>query len=1613
MNDELPPEPARRTVRVRGHAAARSLLVVAAALSVVAALLSPAPAAQAAPAAPVADAAPASLRPALSITPAASTTAASDSLSPAPDAHAVAALVAAEAAAVTAQASGFSDVADTSVHQPAVEALAGDGVFDGTECGQGLFCPGEPILRWVMAVWLVRVLDGADPAADSSRFDDVDAAQWWSPYVERLADLGVTQGCSTEPVRFCPHSAVTRAQMASFLVRAFDLSTGPPAGFTDVNADSVHYANINALAESGVTQGCATDEFCPRRDTTRAQMATFLHRGSRWAVDREAVAVAASVALGALPDTATVAASARQIQVSWPEAAAVAGSPMAGYEVQWRSGGQGWDLERRRVVVELSYVIGGLDDGVTYTIRVRPAAVETAEVTGASIIAGEGSAPTAEIVEAPAEVDESLEISTLDGPVRFMMGDGPVWPAAVSVPIDTERLSAGRALFLMYYYEPLNLWLPVPGAVFDAEASTVSAQVEFTGTFTAIAGRSVPSLTDSQIGAIGEAVRAVAAGQSAPGNAAFDLFNGEPEAVRALDPVQVPQYARAVLDASAELPDGTFPDWVLVLFAVVAEAGSPDAPASPRSPSVSSVELRTLQPGRGSAGSALLAALAVGYESLLAAIRLPDLPDLEDAASWLYYQGQDKLAGNRGDAPQCQRSLPLWISEIIVTEDRNAPVLVCGEEVGDSLHLKIASNRGYPMRADVGFSFEIVDSGFNHTYGQALAEVLATNDAIYLPGAAGGSPRRHERTITLRIPHENRTNDEQLRINFYPDPLALFLKELINLNAAGGGVPPSVAQAVWICVLPLYLAIDHTIKNIRSLTLPKEIAYLEARLENATKYWITCLESEYDPDYLADTQGFISTVIDHATGLNLMAFLQTGVSMSSNFLDIYADEGGALVAVSIDGEAVPGTGPDQYAEPFSPIAAGDAHTCALGDLDPYYLRYTGVESRTVSCWGDNRHGQTNAPSLIIPSFTAVAAGVYHSCALETKGTITCWGLNDRGQAYPPASNDFKGLTSGDLHTCALRTDNTITCWGDNSSGQADAPGGEFVAVSAGGTHSCAVRTNGTISCWGRILPKQPGGASKRTFNAVSSGDAHSCGLRTDDTITCWGGGTIFWGEAVAPAGTFTAVTAYGDSACGLRTNGDIACWGKLTQPEPHFEIAAEHKGPFDAVTLGRLHMCARRMKGAQPPQVTDGSIWCDGNNDRGQTDPPGADDDNTQPDDTTNDTTQSPSHTLDLFGSGGHGCTIRTNGTVTCWGGLIFSGEADAPAGTFTTISTGGGYACGLITNGSITCWGYNGQGQTEAPAGSYRAISASSSHTCAIRTNGTITCWGVRNEGSRPFYAGTDIPAGTFTSISVGLTGACAIRTNNTLTCWGETRLVDAPAGTFTAISVGLFHACAIRTNSTLTCWGSHYSLTSDGPAGNYTAISAGFVYTCAIRTDNTITCWGVGNRDSYAPTGSYKAISVGDYTCATRTDNTITCWANFGFTEPDQSNRQFVPSGMDGRTVTVAQGGPGPTEVGPGQGIPCGPNTPTCRYLDVELRNFAPGTYTVSCSHDGWGDFGPSTFWTFSITVDANGSASSSGPCFLNFARLTGNGAYVTVSKAGTDTVRSRKLGLSWTAP
>ncbi len=174
---------------------------------------------------------------------------------------------------------GYSDLDGAGPHRAGIEELAELGVLEGTDCAPGEFCPSAPLERWVMAVWLVRVLDRANPDPFANRFTDVDSDEWWPPYVERLAVLGVTAGCDTSPLRYCPTESVTRSQMATFLTRAFGLEPAPPFGFADTEGD-YHIASIDALAAAGITVGCATGplRYCPNASVTRAQMATFLTR---------------------------------------------------------------------------------------------------------------------------------------------------------------------------------------------------------------------------------------------------------------------------------------------------------------------------------------------------------------------------------------------------------------------------------------------------------------------------------------------------------------------------------------------------------------------------------------------------------------------------------------------------------------------------------------------------------------------------------------------------------------------------------------------------------------------------------------------------------------------------------------------------------------------------------------------------------------------------------------------------------------------------------------------------------------------------------------------------------------------------------------------------------------------------------------------------------------------------------------------------------------------------------------------------------------------------------------------------------------------------------------
>ncbi len=194
-------------------------------------------------------------------------------------------------AAATEEEGFFTDSAEAGGLQAAVDTLAEWGYFEDTECDTDMFCPWDPVDRWVMAVWLVRAFGYKPYNTDTSRFADVSADEWWSPYAERIARLEITIGCKTDPPSYCPDRAVTRGEMATFLVRTLKIEEAPSAGFVDTGGDT-HEAAIDALAAAGITAGCSTDplKYCPDRPVARAEMATFLHRAIRTS-DRAILAV--------------------------------------------------------------------------------------------------------------------------------------------------------------------------------------------------------------------------------------------------------------------------------------------------------------------------------------------------------------------------------------------------------------------------------------------------------------------------------------------------------------------------------------------------------------------------------------------------------------------------------------------------------------------------------------------------------------------------------------------------------------------------------------------------------------------------------------------------------------------------------------------------------------------------------------------------------------------------------------------------------------------------------------------------------------------------------------------------------------------------------------------------------------------------------------------------------------------------------------------------------------------------------------------------------------------------------------------------------------------------
>lgn len=115
-----------------------------------------------------------------------------------------------------------------------------------------------------------------------SIFFDVPSYHWAWNYIERLYSTGITNGCGSNPLIYCPETSVTRAEMAVFLLKGIHGSSySPPVaggstGFGDVSTNYWAASWIKQLAADGITGGCGGGQYCPDSPVTRAEMAVFL-----------------------------------------------------------------------------------------------------------------------------------------------------------------------------------------------------------------------------------------------------------------------------------------------------------------------------------------------------------------------------------------------------------------------------------------------------------------------------------------------------------------------------------------------------------------------------------------------------------------------------------------------------------------------------------------------------------------------------------------------------------------------------------------------------------------------------------------------------------------------------------------------------------------------------------------------------------------------------------------------------------------------------------------------------------------------------------------------------------------------------------------------------------------------------------------------------------------------------------------------------------------------------------------------------------------------------------------------------------------------------------------
>jgi hypothetical protein len=182
----------------------------------------------------------------------------------------------------------FADVPLTHPFYRYIEAFYRAGITSGCSQSPKLYCPDNQVTRAEMAVFIERAKGNFNPQPNpSGMFSDVPypGIESFTPFIEQFYNDGITTGCSSNPLKYCPQNNVNRAEMATFIERAighFNPQPNPSGMFADVPYPGLEGLTkfIEQFYNDGITTGCQQNPlmYCPANKVTRAEMAVFIVR---------------------------------------------------------------------------------------------------------------------------------------------------------------------------------------------------------------------------------------------------------------------------------------------------------------------------------------------------------------------------------------------------------------------------------------------------------------------------------------------------------------------------------------------------------------------------------------------------------------------------------------------------------------------------------------------------------------------------------------------------------------------------------------------------------------------------------------------------------------------------------------------------------------------------------------------------------------------------------------------------------------------------------------------------------------------------------------------------------------------------------------------------------------------------------------------------------------------------------------------------------------------------------------------------------------------------------------------------------------------------------------